>query len=97
MFVVQIEKPENQKLDRWFAEVRAWLDLHRCEPAAFVRAGRRLDRLIYKISFNEPAAARAFAQEFARYAPLMRRATLSERAELTPVGDEAAAREPVTG
>ena len=79
MLVVQIEKPENLTLDRWFSEIRTWLDVNRCEPTAFMRAGRRLDRLIYRVSFPEPAMARTFAQHFAHYAASTRRATISER------------------
>ncbi len=79
MLVVQVEKPENEPLGNWFSEIRTWLDTNNCEPSTFVRTGRRLDRLIYRISFADPAKARQFARRFARYAPLTRRPTLTER------------------
>jgi hypothetical protein len=79
MLVVQVEKPENEPLGGWFSEIRTWLDVNNCTPSAFVRTGRRLDRLIYRISFDDPVKAREFSRKFARYAPLMRRPTLLER------------------
>ena len=82
MLLVEIEKPENQKLAAWFSELREWLDLNRCTPAAFARSGRRIDRLIYRISFEDAAEAHKFSAHFARYSPTIRRATPFERDEL---------------
>jgi len=82
MLFVEIEKPENQTLASWFSELRSWFDLNRCDPIAFVRAGRRLDRLIYRISFADAASAKQFTQRFAHYAAQVRRATPLERAQL---------------
>jgi hypothetical protein len=91
MLVVQIEKPANVTLASWFSELRAWLDENRVVPLGFSRAGRRLDRVIYQISFREPVKAREFTATFARYAPTVRRPTLGERGELIALaGNEAA-------
>ena len=82
MLLVEIEKPENMTLATWFSELRDWLDLHHCEPAIFTRTGRRIDRLIYRISFDSAPLAQQFSKAFVRYAPTTRRATLSERDQL---------------
>jgi len=82
MLFVEIEKPENQTLASWFSELRSWFDLNRCEPTVFVRVGRRLDRLIYRISFEDAASAKQFTQRFSHYAAQVRRATSFERAQL---------------
>lgn len=79
MLVVEIEKPENQPLSTWFSTLRDWLDRNRCAPSAFARAGRRLDRPIYRISFDNAAQAHAFCAAFADYRPTIRRATSLER------------------
>jgi CRISPR/Cas system endoribonuclease Cas6 (RAMP superfamily) len=81
MFLVEIEKPENQTLATWFSELRNWLDQNHCEPALFTQAGRRLDRLIYRISFDTAPQAQEFTQKFGRYSPTLRRATRYERSE----------------
>jgi hypothetical protein len=81
MFLVEIEKPGNETLAAWFSELRNWLDVNRCEPALFTQAGRRLDRLIYRISFDSAAQAQEFAEKFGRYSPTLRRATRYERSE----------------
>ncbi|HVH80473.1 MAG TPA: hypothetical protein VM782_13845 [Stellaceae bacterium] len=82
MLLVEIEKPENEKLSEWFSELRSWLDANRCSPSIFMRVGRRIDRLIYRISFNDAVRAHQFSVEFARYAPIVRRATPFERDQL---------------
>lgn len=82
MLFVEIEKPENETLAAWFSELRNWLDLNHCEPSVFNRTGRRLDRLIYRISFESSAQAQQFAARFARYSPSVRRATAYERTQL---------------
>jgi len=61
MLLVEIEKPENETLAAWFSELRNWLDANHCEPAVFAQSGRRLDRLIYRISFETAAQARSAA------------------------------------
>jgi hypothetical protein len=82
MLLVEIEKPENETLAAWFSGLRAWLDQHHCEPSVFTRTGRRLDRLIYRISFDTAADAHLFSRSFARYAPTVRRASAFERDQL---------------
>jgi hypothetical protein len=82
MLLVEIEKPENLKLATWFSEMREWLDLHRCAPSAFVASGRRIDRLIYRISFDDANQAQQFATDFARFSPTVRRANPHERDQL---------------
>jgi hypothetical protein len=82
MLLVEIEKPENVKLSVWFAELRDWLDLNHCAPSVFARSGRRIDRLIYRISFDDAARAHRFSTAFARYSPTLRRANPVERDEL---------------
>jgi hypothetical protein len=82
MLLVEIEKPENETLAAWFSELRSWLDLNRCVPTTFARSGRRIDRLIYRISFDDAAKAHAFSEHFARYTPTVRRATPFERDQL---------------
>ena len=57
MLLVEIEKPENETLAAWFSDLRNWFDVNRCEPLAFTQAGRRHDRLIYRISFENAAQA----------------------------------------
>ncbi len=81
MLLVEIEKPENETLAAWFSELRDWLNLHRCVPSAFAPSGRRLDRLIYRISFDGAAQAHEFCEHFARYSPTIRRANPYERDE----------------
>jgi hypothetical protein len=82
MLLVEIEKPENETLAAWFSELRHWLDVNRCQPSVFVRSGRRLDRLIYRISFEQAAQAHQFSVAFARYSPTVRRANPFERDQL---------------
>jgi hypothetical protein len=82
MLLVEIEKPENERLSAWFSELREWLDRNRCEPSVFARTSRRLDRLIYRISFDDAAQAHLFSQHFARYSPTIRRAAPLERDQL---------------
>lgn len=82
MLLVEIEKPENETLAAWFSELRMWLDVNHCEPLIFAQVGRRLDRLIYRISFDNAAQMRHFTTKFARYAPTVRRTTSFERAQL---------------
>jgi hypothetical protein len=82
MLFVEREKPEGETLAAWFSELRNWLDLNHCEPLVFTRTGRRLDRLIYRISFESSAQAQQFSERFARYSPSVRRATPYERTQL---------------
>jgi hypothetical protein len=82
MLLVEIEKPENESLSTWFSELRDWLDANRCMPSAFTHAGRRVDRLIYRISFEDAALAHQFLREFTRYSPTIRRASSFERDQL---------------
>jgi transposase len=82
MLLVEIEKPENEPLSAWFSELRDWLDAKHCAPSTFARTGRRLDRLIYRISFEDAALAHQFLLTFSRYSPTIRRATPFERDQL---------------
>jgi hypothetical protein len=82
MLLVEIEKPENEPLSAWFSELREWLDLNRCAPSVFIRSGRRIDRLIYRISFEDATLAHQFSVHFARYSPTIRRANPFERDQL---------------
>jgi hypothetical protein len=82
MLLVEIEKPENEKLALWFSQLREWLDANHCAPSVFTRSGRRIDRLIYRISFDAAASAHQFSVHFARYSPTVRRATPLERDQL---------------
>jgi len=93
MLLVEIEKPENEPLAAWFSDLREWLDLNRCIPSAFVHSGRRLDRLIYRISFEDVAQAHLFSVHFARYAPSVRRASPFERDQFRAMAASAAAHE----
>jgi hypothetical protein len=83
MLLIEIEKPENEPLSAWFSELRDWLDANQCASSMFARTGRRLDRLIYRISFENSALARQFSAEFARYSPTIRRAMPFERDSLS--------------
>jgi hypothetical protein len=89
VLLVEIEKPANETLGAWFSELRNWLDLNHFEPVIFAQAGRRLDRLIYRISFETAAQAQKFSERFAKYSPTTRRATSYERGQLrgTMVGE----------
>jgi hypothetical protein len=51
-------------------------------PAVFAQAGRRIDRLIYRISFDDAALAHQFSVAFRRYSPTIRRANPFERDQL---------------
>jgi len=82
MPVVQIEKPANQPFAAWFSGLRQWLDLNRCEAQGFTPAGRRVDRLVYLVSFKDPVSAREFSLNFREYDPVIRRPTLSERSRM---------------
>jgi len=82
MLLVEIEKPESEPLSAWFSALRSWLDANHCAPSVFARSGRRIDRLIYRISFDDPTRAHHFTQAFSHYAPTIRRATLFEREQL---------------
>ena len=81
MLLVEIEKPEKEPLSKWFSELRDWLDANHC-ASTFTQAGRRLDRLIYRISFEDAALAHQFLLRFSRYSPTIRRANPFERDQL---------------
>jgi hypothetical protein len=82
MLLVEIEKPGNEPLSIWFTALRDWLDANCCTPAIFMRSGRLIDRLIYRVSFDDTTLAHRFVREFARYSPSVRRATSYERDQL---------------
>jgi hypothetical protein len=93
MLLVEIEKPENEALSAWFAQLRDWLDRHRSVSSTFMPAGRRIDRLIYRISFDDAARAHQFLLDFARYSPIVRRASVFERDQLRAIATAPAARD----
>ncbi|HXC29535.1 MAG TPA: hypothetical protein VNV38_16375 [Stellaceae bacterium] len=82
MLLVEIEKPANQTLAAWFSEMRTWLDLNRYASSVFTPAGRRIDRLIYRISFERATEAHKFSTAFAGYSPTVRLANRIEREQL---------------
>lgn len=82
MLLVEIEKPASVSLSQWFSELREWLDENYCTSSAFTQNGRRLDGLIYRISFDNTALAHRFSLRFKRYSPVVRRATAFERDQL---------------
>ncbi|HTW54657.1 MAG TPA: hypothetical protein VME45_22400 [Stellaceae bacterium] len=82
MLLVEIEKPANMPLSTWFSELRDWLDANHCAPSVFTLSGRRIDGLIYRISFDYAAQAHRFSLAFKRYSPVVRRATPFERDQL---------------
>jgi hypothetical protein len=92
MLLVEIEKPESETLATWFSTLRFWLDANHCVPLVFTPAGRRIDRLIYRISFDDAVQAHQFSQAFARYAPTIRRANPFERGQLRAMAESAAQR-----
>lgn len=93
MLLVEIEKPANEPLSRWFSELRDWLDANHCVPSAFALSGRRIDGLIYRISFDNAAEAHRFSLAFKRYSPVVRRATPVERDQLSAMAMAAGAAE----
>jgi hypothetical protein len=90
MPVVQIEKPANQTLATWFSELRSWFDVNHCEPRGFTASGRRVDRLIYLISFDDVAKARRFSRNFSQYAPVVRHATTNEHGQFAAMNQRKA-------
>ena len=91
MLLVEIEKPANVPLSAWFSELRDWLDANHCMPAVFALGGRRIDRLIYRISFDNTAQAHRFSLAFNRYTPMIRRANPFEREQLRAMAATAGA------
>lgn len=91
MLLVEIEKPANETLSSWFSELRDWLDHNHCAPTVFTPGGRRIDRLIYRISFDNAAQAHQFSLKFKRYSPIVRRATAFERDQLSAMAARAGA------
>jgi hypothetical protein len=90
MLLVEIEKPADEPLSAWFAILRDWLDANRCAPSVFAPCGRRIDRLIYRISFDDAALAHRFSADFARYTPVIRRASPFERDQFRMLAQAAA-------
>lgn len=86
MLLVEIEKPANEPLSAWFSELRGWLDANHCAPAVFALTGRRIDGLIYRISFDNAALAHRFSLRFKSYSPMIRRANTFEREQLRALG-----------
>src|ERR1700727_2057858 len=93
MLLVEIEKPENEALSTWFAQLRDWLDRHRSVSSTFMPAGRRIDRLIYRILFGDAARAHQLLLDFARYTPIVRRGGFSERDQFREIATAPAARD----
>jgi hypothetical protein len=82
MMVVQLEKPGNMTLARWFAELRSWFDENNCQPTLFSESGRIMDNLLFNVTFADNAQARLFSSTFTKYAPSIRRTTSGERTDL---------------
>jgi hypothetical protein len=82
MLLVEIEKPEQEPLSKWFSELRDWFDASHCASSTFACTGRRLDRLTYRISFEDAALAHQFLSAFERYSPIIQCATPFERGQL---------------
>src|SRR5712671_5900171 len=82
MMVVQIGKPGNMTLAVWFAELRSWFDDNSCQPTLFIQSGRKMDTLIFDVSFDNMAHARLFASTFTKYEPSIRHTTSIERSGL---------------
>ena len=82
MVVVQIEKPGNMTLGKWFSELRSLFDVNHCQPTLFNQSETVMDKIIFNITFSDEAQAQLFASTFARYAPSMRRTASIERADL---------------
>lgn len=97
MLLVEIEKPESVTLAVWFSEMRDWLDANRCTPSVFMCSGRRIDRLIYRISFDDASQAHRFSVDFARYSPTIRRASPFERDQLSAMTRPSAKRDVLMG
>jgi hypothetical protein len=91
MLLVEIEKPANVPLSAWFSELRDWLDANHCAPAVFSQCGRRIDALIYRISFDNASQAHRFSMKFKSYSPVVRRATPFERDQLRTMSLKAGA------
>jgi hypothetical protein len=91
MLLVEIEKPANVALSAWFSELRDWLDANHCAPSVFARTGRRIDRLIYRVSFDNTAQAHQFSLKFKHYSPVIRRANAFERDQLRAMAATAGA------
>jgi hypothetical protein len=82
MMVVRIEKPENTMLAVWFAELRSWLDENHCEPTIFSESGKKIDKLLFNVTFSDNTHARSFASAFKKYATSIRGTTKIERDSL---------------
>jgi hypothetical protein len=65
MMVVRIEKPENTMLAVWFAELRSWFDENHCEPTIFSESGKKIDKLLFNVTFSDNTHA-LFRQRFTR-------------------------------
>jgi hypothetical protein len=74
MTVVQIEKPEDEDLADWFAELRSWFDINACSPLLFVKAGTIMNRDRFNIKFANDVQAHLFTSSFAKYGPSIRSA-----------------------
>jgi len=61
--IVNIQMPTVKALSDWFSELRAWFDVHHCQPTRFVSEGSN----IYMIYFSDEAQAQRFAAAFSGY------------------------------
>jgi len=84
MMVVRIEKPENTMLAVWFAELRSWFDEKHCEPTIFSESGKKIDKLLFNVTFADNTHARLFVSAFTKYAASIRDTTIIERDGLSP-------------
>lgn len=67
MPMVEIEKPADEPLGTWFEALRGWLDRNGCGGVGFVRVGQGGDRPIYRLAFENEAAAAEFCRTFPLY------------------------------
>ena len=82
--MVRIEKPENTVLAVWFAELRSWLDENHCEPTIFSESGKKIDKLLFNVTFSDNTHARSFASAFTKYATSIRGTAIIGRDGLSP-------------
>jgi hypothetical protein len=81
MPMVEIEKPADEELGTWFEALRGWLDRNGSGGVTFVRVGQGGDRPIYRLVFENDAAAEKFSHTFPAYLVGTPRAASAETPE----------------
>jgi hypothetical protein len=69
MMVVQIEKPSNMTLAKWFSELRSWFDKNSCQPSLFNQSEAVTDKMIFNVTLTDETQARSFSDTFVKFAP----------------------------